>query len=59
MGKNAQEIIAMNRECDIVLTGPEFDKLNQKGIPSSIQRSTSFEKCCKNNRNYVSQLPKH
>jgi serine/threonine protein kinase len=22
MGKNAQEIIAMNRECDIVLTGP-------------------------------------
>lgn len=31
MGKNAQEIIAMNRECDIVLTGPEFDKLNQKG----------------------------
>lgn len=22
MGKNAQEIIAMNRECDIALTGP-------------------------------------
>jgi calcium-dependent protein kinase len=31
MGKNAQDIIAMNRECDIVLTGPEFDKLNPKG----------------------------
>jgi serine/threonine protein kinase len=59
MGKNAQEIIAMNRECDIVLTGPEFDKLNQKGIPSSTQRSTSFEKCCKNSPNYVFQLLRH
>jgi hypothetical protein len=29
-GKNGQEIIAMNRECDLVLTGPEFDKLNSK-----------------------------
>jgi serine/threonine protein kinase len=31
MGKTGQEIIAMNRECDLVLSGPEFDKLNSKG----------------------------
>ena len=30
MGKTGQEIISMNRECDLVLTGPEFDKLNSK-----------------------------
>lgn len=28
--KTGQEIIAMNRECDLVLTGPEFDRLNPK-----------------------------
>jgi calcium-dependent protein kinase len=48
MGKNAQEIIAINRECDVALTGPEFDKLNQKGTCAEMQSWTCGEKCCKN-----------
>ena len=32
MGKTGQEIITMNRECDLVLTGPEFDRLNSKEV---------------------------
>jgi len=28
----------MNRECDIVLTGPEFDKLNLKGKKIIMQK---------------------
>ena len=30
MGKTGQEIIALNRDCDLVLTGPEFHNLNPK-----------------------------
>jgi serine/threonine protein kinase len=30
--RTGQEIIAMNRECDLVLTGPEFDKLSAKEV---------------------------
>lgn len=30
MAKTGQEIITMNRECDLVLTGPDFDRLNSK-----------------------------
>ena len=58
MGKNAQEIIAMNRECDIVLTGPEFDKLNQKGNALLMQRSTSCGRCSRNSRSCAFLLPR-
>ena len=30
LGKTGQEIITVNRECDLVLTGAEFDRLNPK-----------------------------
>lgn len=59
MGKNAQEIISMNRECDIVLTGPEFDKLNQKGKNEIMQRWTFLERCYKNSQNSESLPLKH